>query len=260
LKVALVQLDIAWQKPELNFQRAANCSALAAQEGCDVVVFPEMFNTGFSMDLSVISDEGIGETTSFLSGLARSNKINLIAGFAMKSPAEKKGRNLAVVFDRTGTLTAAYTKIHPFCLAEEDKYFLAGENVTIFDIDGIPSSVFVCYDLRFPEVFRKVARQVKAVFVIANWPSSRKRHWEILLKARAIENQCFVIGVNRTGTDGNGVYYSGGSCAVDPMGNILCNGNEEEYVICDLDFSKVHEVRAQYPFLNDMKLISNQQA
>jgi omega-amidase len=254
MKAALIQLDIAWQDRRLNYEKAALFAMRAATDNCDLIVLPEMFNTGFSMDLPAVADEGIGETTSILSDIAKKNSINLIAGFPMKSPAEEKGRNIAVIYDRTGMLSATYTKMHPFCLAEEEKYYMAGESVTIFNIDGMPSSVFICYDLRFPEIFRKIANQVKAIFVISNWPASRVDHWETLLAARAIENQCFVFGVNRTGTDGNGIIYSGASRVVDPLGQVICQGNDtDEYVVCEFDPSVVDNVRAEYPFLKDMR-------
>jgi predicted amidohydrolase len=136
---------------------------------------------------------------------------------------------------------------------------MAGDNVTTFDIDGLPSSIFICYDLRFPEVFRKVAKQVQAIFVIANWPSERVEHWNALLKARAIENQCFIIGVNRTGIDGNGIHYSGSSCVIDPTGSFICSGGEsEEYLVSDFDSAQVSKVRAQFPFLRDMRVCDDQ--
>jgi omega-amidase len=254
MKAALIQLDIAWQDRHRNYEKAGFYAKRAAEERCDLVVFPEMFNTGFSMDLAAVADEGIGETTSILSDIAKRNNINLIAGFPMKSQAEEKGRNIAVVYDRTGMLAATYTKMHPFALAGEDKYYLAGESVTTFDIDGMTSSVFICYDLRFPEVFRQIAKKVKTIFVIANWPASREDHWETLLKARAIENQCFVIGVNRTGTDGNGIIYSGASRVVDPLGQVICQGNgTDEYVVCEFDPSEVDKIRTAYPFLKDSR-------
>ena len=260
MKAALIQLDIAWQDRRRNYEKAALFAGRAAADNCDLIVFPEMFNTGFSMDLAAVADEGIGETTSILSDIARKNNINLIAGFPMKSPAEEKGRNIAVVYDRTGMLVATYTKMHPFCLADEGKYYIAGENITTFDIDGMPSSVFICYDLRFPEVFRKVAKQVKAIFVIANWPASRRDHWETLLKARAIEDQFFVIGVNRTGMDGNGIVYSGASHVVGPLGQVICHGTDtDEYVVCEFNPSEVDNVRAEYPFLKDIRDCSDKE-
>jgi omega-amidase len=259
VKVALIQLNTAWENRQRNYEKARFFAKKAAGECCDCIVFPEMFNTGFSMNLAAISDEGIGETTSVLSEIAKKNNINLIAGFPIKAPGEDKGRNMAVAYDRKGMLRATYTKMHCFCLTDEGKYYMAGDNVTTFDIDGLPSSIFICYDLRFPEVFRKVAKQVQAIFVIANWPSERVEHWNALLKARAIENQCFIIGVNRTGIDGNGIHYSGSSCVIDPTGSFIFSGNEsDEYIICDFDPSQVGKVRSQFPFLKDMRLCDDQ--
>jgi len=260
VKAALIQLNTVWGERRRNYERADSFAKRAAAEGCDIMVLPEMFNTGFSMDLTTISDEGIGQTTSVLSEIARKHDINLIAGFPIKAPGENKGRNMAVAYDRKGMLKATYTKMHPFCLADEEKYYIAGDNVTTFDIDSVPSSIFICYDLRFPEVFRKVAKRVQAIFVIANWPSERVEHWNALLTARAIENQCFMIGVNRTGIDGNGIRYCGSSCVIDPSGSSLCSGSEtNEYLVCDFDPARVKEVRSQFPFLTDMRFCDDKE-
>lgn len=145
-------------------------------------------------------------------------------------------------------------KIHPFSFSGEDKYYIAGINPVIFNIDDSPCSVFICYDLRFPEIFKKVAKNVQAIFVIANWPASRKEHWETLLKARAIENQCFVIGVNRIGVDGNGITYHGASNIFDPSGNnILCGNDKDEFLTGEINLKDAAEVRSKFPFLKDMK-------
>lgn len=255
MKIALIQLDIAWESKKTNYRKAELFAKKAAEEKCDVVVLPEMFNTGFSMNVPAIAENGNGQTNSVLSEIAKKYGIYLIAGFPVKEQDEEKGRNIAVVYDRRGIRIAAYTKIHPFSFSGEDKYYIAGNDTVIFSIDGIPCSIFICYDLRFPEVFRKVAKNVQAIFVIANWPASRKNHWETLLKARAIENQCFVIGVNRTGTDGNDIHYSGASHIFDPSGNdILCGNDKEEFLLGEINPEDVAEVRSQFPFLKDMRI------
>ncbi len=258
MKIALIQMNTAWEDRRANYDKAAAFVKKAAADGCDLIVFPEMFNTGFTMNLALVAEEDIGETTSLLSGIAKDNNINLIAGFPIKSPAEEKGRNMAVAFDRKGMLVATYSKMHPFCLANEGKYYIAGDNVAVFDLDGMASSLFICYDLRFPEIFRKVAKKVKAIFVISNWPAARREHWEVLLKARAIENQCFMIGVNRTGTDGNGVVYLGGSRIFGPSGELVCPANDrDEYVVCHFSPAMVAEVRHIYPFVQDMRFLND---
>jgi len=255
MKIALIQLNIEWESKKTNYEKAESFAKKAAEEKCDVIVFPEMFNTGFSMNVPAIAEDENGETNLVLSEIAKKYSIYLIAGFPVKKQDEEKGRNIAGVYDRRGIRIAAYTKIHPFSFSGEDKYYIAGSDTVIFDIDGIPSSIFICYDLRFPEVFRKVAKNVQVIFVIANWPSSRKEHWEALLKARAIENQCFIIGVNRIGTDGNGITYSGASHIFDPSGNdILCGNDKGEFLAGKINIADVTEVRSKFPFLKDMKI------
>ncbi|MBI5098012.1 MAG: carbon-nitrogen family hydrolase [Nitrospirae bacterium] len=253
MKIALVQLDIVWESKKANLEKAQVFVEKAAHEKCDIVVFPEMFNTGFSMNVPTIAEDEDGETASVLSDMAKRYKINLIAGFSAKALDGEKGRNLAVVYNREGKIISKYAKMYPFSFAKEDQYFVAGDNTVIFNIDGMPASVFICYDLRFPEVFRSVAKEVQAIFVIANWPSARKEHWETLLKARAIENQCFVVGVNRTGKDGNDIYYSGDSRIFDPLGNKICSGGEtDEFFIGEINPRDVIEARSRFPFLKDM--------
>ena len=254
MKIALIQMDIAWESKKANYARAENFFRRAAGESCDIIVFPEMFSTGFSMNISAIAEDERGETSRVLSELAKKYGLNVIAGFAAKKPGRKKLRNLAVAFDRKGSVIATYAKMHPFSFAKEDKYFSSGNTRVIFHIEGIPASVFICYDLRFPEIFRDIAGGVQAIFVLANWPGSRRDHWETLLKARAIENQCFVIGVNRTGKDGNGIMYPGASHVYDPMGNDICSGGpKEQFIACEIDPEEVTKVRCRFPFLDDMR-------
>lgn len=254
MKIALIQLDTAWESKTANYARAEKFFKKAAQETCDVIVFPEMFDTGFSMNISVLSEDKNGETARALSGLAKKYGLNVIAGFAAKTPGRKKAKNLAVVFGRSGSIIANYAKMRPFAFADEDKYFSAGNFSVVFSIEGVPASVFICYDLRFPELFREVAREVRIIFVLANWPDTRKDHWETLLKARAIENQCFVIGVNRTGKDGNGIRYSGASHVYGPTGKDICAGGpREQFIACEIDPEEVMKVRCRFPFLEDMR-------
>jgi predicted amidohydrolase len=254
MKVALIQFNSIWEAKKENLERAEGFVQRAAEDHCDVVVFPEMFTTGFSMNIPAVAEEGYGETAQALSTMARNYSINLVAGYAMVGPGDGKARNMAVMFNRKGQPNATYTKIHPFSFAGEDKHFIAGVATSTFTLDATPCSMFICYDLRFPEVFRSIAKEVQAIFVIANWPTSRKAHWEALLKARAIENQCFIIGVNRTGIDGNGIQYPGASHIFDPSGNDICSGNDtDEYMTGAFDPEEADRVRTAFPFLNDMK-------
>jgi len=254
MKIALIQMDPAWESRTVNYAGAEKFCKRAALEACDVIVFPEMFDTGFSMNIPALGRGGKGETARVLSGLAKRYGLNIIAGFAEKTPGREKAKNLAVVFDRNGSGIASYTKMRPFTFADEDKYFSAGNSSVVFSVEGVPASVFICYDLRFPEIFREVAREVRIIFVIANWPERRKDHWETLLKARAIENQCFVVGVNRTGKDGNGIRYPGASHVYGPTGKDICAGGPKAlFIACEIDPEEVTKVRCRFPFLDDIR-------
>jgi len=254
MKIALIQMDTVWESRRTNYATAEKFIRRASTEACDIIVFPEMFDTGYSMNISALDVDKKGETARVLSGLAKKYGLNIIAGFGAKTPGREKAKNLAVVFDRGGQVIAKYAKRRPFAFAAEDKYFSAGSSSVVFSVEGTPASVFICYDLRFPELFREVARDVRMIFVLANWPASRRDHWESLLKARAIENQCFVIGVNRTGKDGNGIRYQGASHVYGPMGEDTCAGGQrEQFIVCDIDPEEVIKVRSRFPFLKDMR-------
>ncbi len=254
MKIALIQLNIATDAKPKNNERAERFIKKAAQEACDVAVLPELFNTGFSKNIVAIADEEDGETASVLSKLAKEYHIHLIAGFTEKAIGSKKTRNIAAVYNREGELAAKYTKIHPFSFTREDRYFTSGNQLVTFDVEGVSSGIFICYDLRFPEIFRSIAKDVHLIWIVANWPASRKEHWETLLKARAIENQCFVIGVNRTGTDHQGLHFPGASHIFDPLGQKICSGNEtEELLTGEIDPDAVIRIRAKFPFLQDMR-------
>lgn len=223
-----------------------------------MVVLPELFDTGFSPNIASVA-RAAPDTPTRLAHLARTYHVNLVAGYAEPVSGAEKINNTAAVYDRQGTLLAHYTKIHPFAFAQEDRYFLPGQQLVTCGIEGIAAGIFICYDLRFPEVFRCMARDVAAIFVLANWPTSRKEHWESLLKARAIENQCFIIGVNRIGADHKGLQFPGASGVFDPLGRQLCTGEATQELACaEIDATEVPRIRQQFPFLNDMRPISVQ--
>jgi predicted amidohydrolase len=253
MRVALIQLDTAWEHKPANLKRAEELIANAAEQGCDLAVLPEMFSTGFSMNVKDIAEDEDGPTASFLSGAAKKHSINIIGGFSAKG-TDAKGRNVAHAYGREGELLASYAKMHPFCLAGEDKHYEAGDSPVVFELDGTPSSMFICYDLRFPEAMRAIARKVKVLFFIANWPAERAEHWSALLRARAIENQCFVVGANRIGTDPNGLEYSGGSAIYGPEGRKICSASATCQIhVCEFDPAGADAVRSELPFLDDMR-------
>lgn len=252
MKIAILQIDIAWKDKRRNLEKTKKFASIAKDSNSDLIVLPETFTTGFCMDPELAEERG-GETERFLLNLASSYKINIIAGYFLK--VDNQPRNVAQVLSREGNLAGIYEKIHLFSVLGEDKVFKAGCKPIIFKINETPCTVFICYDLRFPEVFRTVSSFVDIIFVIANWPHSRIHHWLSLLKARAIENLCYVVGVNRVGKDGNGIEYSGQSVVYDPWGELILRcDNKEGVFLCDLDINRVLEIRDRYPFLRDKKI------
>ena len=255
MKVAAISLNIAWQDIDKNLERAEEFILQAKTDGCDVVVFPEVFNTGFIAEVGKYAESPHSKTYQTLQQLALTHSINIVAG-ASEKEANEKAHNIALVFDDHGNEEAKYSKLQPFNYANEGKYFAPGDKSVIFGLAGVPCSVFICYDLRFPEIFRQVAREVEVIFVIANWPYTRELHWQNLLIARAIENQCFIVGVNRIGDDGVGLKFHGASMVIDPLGKILMQTDEKtEYEVCEFDTSEVVKVRKKFPFLDDIRFV-----
>lgn len=251
MKLAIIQLDIIWEEKEQNFLKIEKL--IDNKIDYDLIVLPEMFNTGFSMNPSLAEEEG-GKTEKFLSGLASSLKTPILASYMIKKNA--KCRNIANLFSEEGKILATYSKIHLFSLLKEDLILESGDSPIIFHINNTPCSVFICYDLRFPEIFRMIAKNVSVIFILANWPSSRADHWRALLQARAIENQAYIVGVNRTGFDGNGINYIGNSSVYGPWGEKIIIADEREQLIeCTLDIEYVKRIRNKYPFLDDLKMI-----
>lgn len=251
MKIAVGQIDILWKSPQDNLKNIRNLVQKAAEANADVVVFPECCNTGFCIEGEIIEEEG-GITEKNLSDMASFFKINIIAGYFLK--IEGKNRNAARVFSADGKIVTNYYKMKLFSLLNEDNIFSAGESPVLFRLNEFNCSIFICFDLRFPELFRKVIPEAEALFVIANWPSSRAEHWRCLLKARAIENQCYVIGVNRVGWDANGIEYLGLSSVYDPFGELLIEaGNEESLLVVELQRERLIKIREKYPFLRTIE-------
>lgn len=248
MKIALLQINSTWEDEEENRRKAGMMLREAARAGCDAAVLPEMFSTGFTMNLAAVSDGKA--TTAFLAGLAKQLRVNIIAGLAVKKTHERRGTNSAILISRDGHVTARYAKMNTFPLASEAAAYRAGKKTVVFPLDDMLASMFICYDLRFPEVFRQTGRDAEVIFVLANWPDARMNHWEALLRARAIENQCYVVGVNRLGKDGNGIQYTGGSLVIDPMGGTVAQLDwRREWAIAEIKPAIVSDIRLRYPFL-----------
>ena len=203
------------------------------------------------MNVGGITEPPMGESAAFMSATAAQYKIGLLGGI-VSTGSDGLGRNQAVLFGPDGRETARYTKLHPFSFGTETAYYGRGSEVVLFEWRGITVAPFICYDLRFPEVFRHAARRGAELFcVLANWPSARADHWRTLLKARAIENQAYVMGVNRVGSDPT-LSYAGGSLIYGPRGEVLADGGEAAGMIAaQLDWDALREYRRAFPALAD---------
>ena len=250
LRVALAEYDTGWHQPDASLERAAVCVRRAASTGARLVVLPEMCTTGFTMEPEHWSEPLSGSSVERLSTMAAAHDVWLMAGVAVRSA--EGFLNVAAVFDPEGSLVGTYAKQRLFTYAGEDQHYSAGIAPAAIDIDGVRVSPFICYDLRFPELFRAVAPSSDLMVVIANWPAARRPHWDALLPARAIENLAYVVGVNRTGF-ANGIQYDGGSVAYDPWGEPAAQRLAVAAPsVVDVSAAHVASVRAKYPFLNDL--------
>ena len=254
MNVLGLQFDIEWENKPANFATVHRMLAAAAPDTNSLVVLPEMFAIGFSMNTALIAETYGGATEQFLANTAKEFGICLLAGVAARG-RDGRTRNKALAFSPTGDLLSYYAKMRPFRPGGESTHYTAGEHTTVFHWDGASVSPFICYDLRFPELFRETAsqHQPELFVVIASWPDKRIHHWVRLLQARAIENQAYVIGVNRIGNDPSHS-YPGRSILVDPHGEILADaGAAEGYVRGRLDLPNLRKYREGLPFLADMR-------
>ena len=245
ITVALGQYDTGWHNPVQSLARAREIAEQARAADADLLVLPEMCASGFTMDADKFADPPDGPSVRSLSALAADHHLWLIAGLSMRR--ESRYLNSALAFAPDGSLVATYDKQRLFGYAKETEVYSAGTGPCVMQLGGLSIALFVCFDLRFPELFREVGPQVDACVVIANWPSARQRHWEVLTQARAIENQCYVVAVNRIG-EGDGLEYSGGSAIYDPWGERCDNPVPHSSMrIGELARTTVASVRKAFP-------------
>lgn len=254
MRAHLVQLDIRWEDKNANYRRVLEMMESARPDRGDLVVLPEVFDTGFTIDLLKSPDDD-GATLSFQKQLAAKWGVT-VHGCRTVKGADGRGRNRSNIVDASGAVLAEYDKQHPFSLGPEGKResdcFTPGEKLSLYDWKGAGQSIRVCpticYDLRFPELFRRGLAAGAEMFVVpANWPDTRVHHWKTLLTARAIENQAFVLGCNRAGRD-PALKYPGLSIAIGPMGEILAEADEKEQVLSvEIDRKLVDSWRAKFP-------------
>lgn len=258
LAIAGLQMDIIWEDPEANFSRVRTMAAEAKRkmsgengEAQHLIVLPEMFATGFSMEASRVAAFA-QSTRSFMTSLASDLSVHVLGGYA--EPWEPRPANACSLFSPQGKELLHYQKLHPFSMAKEDEHFIGGETLPTAQIGGVRISALICYDLRFPEPFRPVAKATDLYCVIANWPDPRREAWSTLLRARAIENQAFVLGVNRVGEAG-GLPHSGDSAFIDPMGAVRAEAvpYQEGLVLGWVDPEEVEKTRRHLRFLKDRR-------
>lgn len=251
LRVALGEYDTGWHDPAGSLARAREVAQSARAAGCGLLVLPEMCTTGFTMECANYAEPLTGPSVRELARIAADNEIWLIAGV----PVSRNGGfvNSALAFRADGSIAAEYEKQKLFGYADETSHYRAGTGNCILDIGELRVALFICFDLRFPEIFRAAGPRVDAFIIIANWPETRQRHWEVLTRARAIENRVFVIAVNRSGS-GGGLAYEGGSLALDPWGERCdtATGNGALRV-AEISRPVVDSIRENFPWEPDRR-------
>jgi predicted amidohydrolase len=252
LKVAAIQHDIVWEDAQANHERLTPLIATASGAGAELVVLTEMFASGFSMNVSSTAEPRGGPSTQFLVSQAATHGIWLCGSIAEQAAGEAKPHNTLVLAGPDGEIHR-YRKIHPFTYSGESEHFGAGNEFVTVDIKGVRTTLFVCYDLRFADEFWATAADTDLYVVVANWPAARRHHWTTLLRARAIENQAYVIGCNRVGAGGD-LKYTGDSQIIDPMGDILASASTEEAILyAEVVSDAVRETREKLPFSKDRR-------
>jgi predicted amidohydrolase len=253
MKIGLVQCNPVWEDKEANKEKISSLLKDDNSE-VDLLIFPEMTLTGFTMKSGEFAEGLQGESFKFFSEMAKSKNTNIFAGVIER----KKERyfNTLIHIKPDGKLLKLYRKVHPFSYSKEDQFFERGRKPARTKVKNWQVGLSICYDLRFPELYRKYGKKRAHLIVnIANWPDTRIEHWRTLLKARAIENQCYVAAVNRVGESPK-LKYNGFSSIFDPMGKeIIAVGNEEKLITAEIDKNYVLEVRKEFSFLEDIKLI-----
>ncbi|TDW99573.1 amidohydrolase [Dinghuibacter silviterrae] len=253
LTFTLVQANLRWEDKAANLKHLGDLIA-GLREKTEVVLLPEMFTTGFSMDPERLGESMDGPTVDWIRQTAAARKIVLAGSFIATDNGEHYNR---LVWMLPNGQYGCYDKRHLFAYADEDQHYAPGAKRLIASVKGWKINLQVCYDLRFPvwarnRIDTNGQPEYDVLVYVANWPERRNLAWKTLLRARAIENQCFVIGVNRVGRDGKDIAYSGDSMVIDPQGDILYHreGIEDTYTIT-LDKTRLEETRGRFPFLRD---------
>jgi len=254
IRISLVQPDIMWEKPADNFAHFLELIN-SLFEPTDLVILPETCSTGFTMKSNEFAEERNGKTESFFLGIADAKKIYIGGGWIEKNQNGLPFNTFSVA-SPTGDIVARYRKIHPFSLGNEDQNYSGGSEIVRFKIKNFSVTPFICYDLRFPEIFRNVSGDTDLYLLIANWPAERIETMVTLLKARAIENVAFVAAVNRVGNAGrkNPIAHNGHSGIFHPDGKcLLMDSGKEGTLSSEISKNWLDKFRALHPYLKDRK-------
>lgn len=255
MKIAIYQMDILAGEPDTNRKKVQQwMQDVVNRHRPDIAVLPEMWTTGYALpEIAELADEENGQTQQMLKRLAKEHGIDLVAGsIAVKTNEGVVNRTLTI--SRAGEIIHEYDKIHLVPMLDEPRYLAGGkEKATTYELQKTAMGSFICYDLRFPELARSLAVSgAKVMYVFGEWPASRRDHWDALLRARAIENQCFIVAAGSVGSY-NGAAFSGHSTVISPWGNVLALGSpdEEETLVADIDLSEVDNFREAVPSLKN---------
>ncbi len=253
MRIAVAQTHIYWEDKKRNIEVARRFTQEAFESLADFIVFPEMSFTGFSMNLEAVKEQEAKDefsTNEEMKRLSTYYKIHIGYGWVKKGIAACE--NHYTIVDPEGRIISDYIKIHPFSYGEEHHYFTKGDHLSFCNIKGQKVSTFLCYDLRFPEIFQAASKKAEVIVVAANWPEARKEHFSTLLKARAIENQCYIIASNCVGTM-KGDYYSGGSSIITPTGSVIDTIEHEEGLLIAELTEDVEKYRNTFPIKQDRR-------
>ena len=249
--IGICQTDIVFENKEHNLAVAEQCISACKEKGATLVLFPEMSMTGFTMEPEKVYEEENGITYRTMADYAGRYRVKI--GYGYVSRKNDGFYNTYVIMDEKGTVICSYDKIHPFSYAGEDQHYKKGDRLAFCEIEGITICPLICYDLRFPELFTVAAKKADLITVAANFGGPRDEHWQTLLKARAMENQVFVAGINRVGED-NATYYKGHSMVVGPRGNVIHMVDEKEGIsIADINKEEITEYKKEFPVYLDRR-------
>ena len=253
MKIAIVSLNQVWEDKKVNLILCEEYIKEASSKDVDLIVFPEMTLTGFSTNIDVTAeDKNSSESVVKFQTLAKAYSISILFGVVIRD--NDKALNKSIFIDNNGKILGEYTKVHPFSFSGEDKYFNAGDKLTIVKYKNLNIGLSICYDLRFPELYSALGKESDIIMNIANWPKKRVDHWNTLLKSRAIENQCFVVGVNRIGKDGNGLEYKESSNIYNANGETVEFKSFKDMKIYNIDKKFTKKFKNNFKTTDDRKV------